>query len=233
MQCSLFQSLLDQAVESHADSISPEVRTHAATCSQAACVEAWTEHALLARVIPLWQGQLPQVDLTARVLAELCPSQPLADSISPSRSVPTAQAYVEQSWRDFRSPEQRRWSIALSVAGVMLLIGTLIVSVPHSPDAELAVRQRNNPALVPPRDQWASRTLPPRNVAAQSVEWAQKASTLMATTIVSIPEKGAHWMPDNHWDANWQRKLEPLRRDAHAAWDTLLDKLPMPERPAS
>ena len=233
MQCFLFQSLLDQAVESHADSISPEVLSHAATCSNPECAEVWTEHTLLARAIPQWHATLSQVDLTERVLAELAPTRSLADAASAPRSTPFVPAYFEQSWRDFRSPQQRAWSIAISVVGVLLLVGTLMVSIPPSPNAKLAVRPRNNPVLAPTRDQWASRQTLSPNVAAQSVEWAQKASTLMATTIVSIPEKGANWVPDNHWDADWQRKLEPLRRDAHAAWDTLLDKLPMPERPAS
>jgi len=233
MQCSVFQSLLDQAIESHSDSVSLEVQAHGSTCSNPACAQAWIEHSLLSRVVPDWQAALPQVDLTTRVLAELSPPQLLEDRTSAVKRSPAIQAYFEQSWHDLRSPQQRPWSIALSVAGVMLLIGMFIISVPHSPDAELVVRPRNNPVLPATRDQWASRNSPSPNVAVQSIEWVQKASSLMATTIVSIPEKGADWVPDNHWEANWQRKLEPLRRDAHAVWDTLLDKLPLPERPAS
>ena len=239
MQCPLFQSLLFQAVESHSDSVSPEVQTHATTCANPACVEAWTEHRLLAVVIPLWKSELPPVDLTEQVLAELSLTQPVAAPALVSKSGTAFSAYFEQSWRDFRSPQQRSWSLALSVVGVMLLIGTLIVLVPPSPNAEITVRQRNNPVAAPSGEQWASRSpktpLPvdAHNVAVQSVEWAQKASTLMATAIVSIPEKSAEWVPDNHWDASWQRKLEPIRRDALAAWDTLLDQLPMQNPPSS
>jgi hypothetical protein len=239
MQCPLFQSLLFKAVESHSDSVSPEVRTHATTCVNPACIEAWAEHALQALVIPQWKSELPLVDLTERVMAELSPSQPVAALPPAAKSVPALRAFFEQSWHDFRSPQQRSWSLALSVVGVMLLIGTLIVLVPQSPNAEIAVRPRYNPSVAQSGEQWASRTSNPphqvnaQNVAIQSVEWAQKASTLMATAIVSIPEKSADWVPDNHWDASWQLKLEPIRRDAHAAWDTLLDQLPMQNPPSS
>lgn len=233
MQCSLFQSLLGQAVESHVDSVSAEVRAHGTTCSNPACCQEWSEYSLLTRAVTAWQSGLPQVDLTDRVLAELFPAQPLSDESADSTATPALRAYVEQSWRDFRSPTQRPWAMALSVAGVMLLIGTLVVLVPHSPTAEVVVRQRANPVLAPPREQWASRTPASSNVAVQSVEWAQKASSVMAQTIVSIPERGAKWVPGESWDADWQLKLEPLRRDAHAAWDALLNELPVPNPPAS
>ncbi len=240
MQCSLFQSLLRQAVESHADSVSPEVRTHATACTNPACVEAWAEQTLLDRVVEQWKSELPQVDLSESVLNELFPPQPQPEAAPVAASVPALKAYVEQSWRDFRSPQLRSWSMALSVVGVLLCIGTLIVLVPHSPNAEIAVRQRNNPVAAPAREEWATHTpRPPRhdgspNVAAQSVEWAQKASSVMASAIVSLPERGTDWVPRHGWDApHWQHQLEPLRRDAHAAWETLIDNLPMPERPAS
>ena len=239
MQCTLFQSLLSQAVESHADSVSLEVRTHGATCSHEACRQEWAEYSLLSRAVAEWRAGLPQVDLTERVWAELFPAPPVVAPPEPTNA-PALQAFVEQSWHDFRSPSQRPWAIALSVVGLMLVIGTLIVSIPHSPHAEVVVRQRNNPRnhpgpapRTPPREQWASRTPQHPNVAAQSVEWAQKASSVMAQTIVSIPEHGADWVPGESWDVNWQHQFEPIRRDAHAAWDALLEELPMPDQPPS
>ncbi len=232
MQCSLFQSLLDQAVESHADSVSAEVRAHGTACSNAACRQEWADYSLLSRAVADWQSGLPQVDLSDRVLAELFPVAPSVVS-SEATAAPALRAYAEQSWRDFRSPTQRPWAIALSVAGVILMIGTLIVSIPHSPTAEVVIRPRKNPVLAPSGEQWASRTPASANVAVQSVEWAQKASSVMAQTIVSIPERGAQWVPGDSWDTDWQQKLEPIRRDAHAAWDALLDELPLPNQPAS
>ena len=225
MQCSLFQSLLSQAVESHADSVSLEVRTHGTACSHAACQQQWAEYSLLSNAIAQWRSGLPSVDLTGQVLAELlpAPAAPATSSLRPTSSA--FKAYVEHSWQDFRSPQQRPWALALSVAAVMLLIGTWVVSVPHSQNAEVAVRPRNNPGLVS--------TSPASNVTIQSVEWAQKASSVMANAIVSIPERGAEWVPSDSWDVDWQHKLEPIRRDAHAAWDALLDELPMPEQPSS
>ena len=232
MQCSLFQSLLAQAVESRVDSVSAEVRVHGATCLNPACCQEWAEYSLLTRAVTEWRSGLPQIDLTDRVLAELFP---VAPSMVPSEAAaaPALKAYIEQSWRDFRSPTQRPWAIALSVVGVMLVIGTLIVSIPPSPTAEVVIRPRNNPVLAPVGGQWASRTPQNSNVAVQSVEWAQKASSVMAQTIVSIPERGAKWVPGDSWDTDWQLKLEPIRRDAHAAWDALLDELPLPNQPPS
>ena len=232
MHCSLFQSLLAQAVESHADSVSGEVRTHGTTCSNSACCQEWAEYSLLTRAVADWQSGLPQVDITDRVLAELFPVAPSV-VFSEAAVAPALKAFVEQSWRDFRSPTQRPWAIALSVVGVMLVIGAMIVSIPHSPTAEVVIRPRNNPVLAPLSEQWATRTPPSSNVAVQSVEWAQKASSIVAQTIVSIPERGAEWVPGDSWDADWQHKLEPIRRDAHAAWDALLDELPLPNQPAS
>ena len=236
MQCSLFQSLLSQAVESHADSVSPEVRTHGATCSNEACRQNWAEYSLLSQAVSEWRAGLPQVDLTERVWEELFPVPSVVDAPSEAANTPALKAFVEQSWHDFRSPSQRPWAIALSVAGLMLLIGTLIVSIPHSPTAEVAVRPRNNPGpapLSPPREQWASRTSQHPNVAVQSVEWAQKASSVMANAIVSLPEHGADWVPSDSWDVDWKHQLEPIRRDAHAAWDALLEELPMSDQPPS
>ena len=240
MQCSLFQSLVSQAVESHADATSPEVRTHGTTCSHEACRQQWAEYALLSRAVTEWRAGLPPVDLTERVLEELFPAPPVGEITSEAENTPALQAFVEQSWHDFRSPSQRRWAIALSVAGLMLLIGTWMVSIPHSPNADVVVRQRNNPRnnprpapLAPPREQWASRTPPHPNVAVQSVEWAQKASSVMAQTIVSIPERGAAWVPSDSWDVDWKHQWEPIRRDAHAAWDALLEEIPMQEQPSS
>lgn len=225
MQCSLFQSLLSQSVESHADSVSLEVRTHGTACSNEACRQHWAEYSLLSNAISRWQAGLPSADLTERVWAELCPS-PIASAASSAMPASSAfKAYVEQSWQDFRSPQQRPRAIALSVAAVMLLICTRIVSIPHSPNAEVAVRPRNHPRLVS--------TSPATNVTVQSVEWAQKASSAMANVIVSIPGRGAEWVPSDPWDVDWQHKLEPIRRDAHAAWDALLDELPMPDQPSS
>ncbi len=241
MQCSLFQSLVSQAVESHADAVSPEVRTHGTTCSRDVCRQQWAEYALLSRAVTEWRAGLPQVDLTERVLEELFPAPPVGEINTEAENTPALQAFVEQSWHDFRSPSQRPWAIALSVAGLMLWIGTWMVSIPPSRNADVFVRPRNNPRLIPPpTPQWASR-LPQSssvaeqspNVAVQSVEWAQKASSVMAQTIVSIPERGAAWVPSDSWDVNWQHKLEPIRRDAHAAWDALLEEIPMLEQPSS
>ena len=236
MQCTLFQSLLNQAVESRADAVSPEVQAHGTTCTNAACRQAWSEYSLLSRAVAEWRAGLPQVDLTERVCAELFPVPTVVEARAETTSTPAFQAFVEQSWHDFRSPRQRPWAMALSVVGLMLVVGTLMVSIPHSPNAEVVVRPRHNPRpapQTPPREQWASRTPPPPNVAVQSVEWAQRASSVMAQTIVSIPERGADWVPGESWEVDWKQHLEPIHRDAHAAWDALLEELPMPEPPSS
>lgn len=233
MQCSLFQSLLNQAVESHTDSVSLEVRTHGTTCPNEACRQEWAEYLLLSQAVADWQSRLPQIDLTERVLKELIPAPSVVDAASETTHAPALKAFIKQSWHDFRSPSQRPWAIALSVVGVMLLIGTLIVSIPHSPNAEVVVRPRNNPRLAPPRELWASQPSQQPNVAVQSVEWAQKASSVMANAIVSIPERGAEWVPSDSWEINWQHQLEPTRRAAHAAWDALLDEIPMSDQPSS
>lgn len=234
MQCPLFRSLLDQAVESHVDSVSDEVRTHGATCTAPACIEAWNEYRLLSRALPVWKAGLPQVDLADRVLAELSGSNPEKDSAAVTQNPPALKEFVQTSWQDFRSPQQRPWSIALSVAALMLLVGTLILSVPQSPNSQLAVRTRNNPALPTIDTQRDSTESSAPDVAVKSIEWVQKASTLMATAIVSIPEKGAELVPESpQWRSDWPSKLEPLRRNAHAAWDSFLEKLPTPDQPAS
>ena len=105
-----------------------------------------------------------------------------------------------------------------------VLIGTMIVSLPHAPEAQIAVRQRSNPTFHESGPQLASHKT--ENVAAATVEWAQMASSVMANTIVSIPERSRELVPGDSWDIDWKQKLEPLRRDAHAAWDKLLE-LPM------
>jgi hypothetical protein len=234
MQCQLFRSLLDQAVESHAEAVSEEVRTHGITCQDQICVTAWNEYRLLHRAISAWKAELPQVDLAGRVLADLCQSPEQADSLSTCEHSPDIKEFVQTSWRDFRSPQLRPWSIALSVAALMLLIGTLILSVPQSPESHLVVRTRNNPAPPPMEASGDSSEASAPDVAIQSIEWVQRASTLMAYAIVSIPEKGAELVPEpSPWKSAWPRKLEPLRRNAHAAWDNFLEKLPSPAQPAS
>lgn len=227
MQCSLFQSLLRSSIESHADSVSVEVRSHGATCSHAECQEAWEDYSLLSGAISQWNAGLPRVDLAERVMQDLCPATTcIEEELDRGQTSITIQKYFEQSWHDFQAPQQRPWAAALLVAGVILMIGTMIVSLPHAPEAEIAVRQRSNPVIGDSVPQLASSTREPTNVAVVSVEWAQKASSVMADTIVSIPERSQSLIPGESWDIDWKHKLEPLRRDAHAAWDKLLE-LPM------
>lgn len=234
MQCPLFRSLLDQAIESHADAVSEEVRTHGMTCQNQSCVSAWNEYRLLNRAISAWKAELPHADLTERVLADLGQAPEQDDSLSICGSSPALKEFVQTSWRDFRSPQRRPWSIALSVAALMLLVGTLILCVPHSPESHVAVRTRNNPAHQPENVSGDSSEASAPDVAIKSIEWVQRASTLMANAIVSIPEKGAELVPEpSPWKSAWPRKLEPLRRNAHAAWDNFLEKLPSPAQPAS
>ena len=227
MQCPLFRSLLDQAIESHADSVSEEVRTHGATCKDQSCVAAWNEYRLLNQAISAWKAELPQADLAERVLADLRQAPQQGRSLPVPANSPALKEFVESSWHDFRSPQLRPWSIALSVAAFMLLVGTVILSVPQSPESQLAVRTRNNPA------QFSAEASAP-DVAVKSIEWVQRASTLMANAIVSIPDQGAELVPEpSPWKSAWPQKLEPLRRNAHAAWDSFLEKLPAPTQPAS
>lgn len=227
MQCSLFQSLLNNAVESHVDSISDEVRSHGLSCSQACCQTAWEDYTLLSGAISQWQAGLPQVDLADRVLRELCPAEvAVGETDFHGSSSVTLKKYFEQSWQDFQAPQQRPWAAAILVAGVILLVGTMIVSLPHAPEAQIAVRQRTNPSIGESSSQLASNhSGKTENVAATTVEWAQMASSVMANTIVSIPEHSQEFVPGT-WEIDWKQKLEPIRRDAHAAWDKLLE-LPM------
>jgi hypothetical protein len=225
MQCSLFQSLLNNAVESHADSVSEEVRSHGSTCTHAGCREAWDDFSLLTTAISQWQASLPQADLVDHVMRELCPPPAdVGESPVPGQTSITLKKYFEQSWQDFQAPQQRPWAAAVLVAAVMLMIGTMIVSLPPAPDAQIAVRQRSNPKVGDTAPQLASH--PTGNVAVATVEWAQMASSVMANTIVSIPERSRELVPGDTWEIDWKQKLEPLRRDAHAAWDKLLE-LPM------
>lgn len=243
MQCSLFHSLLDRTIESCSGVVSPEVREHGLTCTHSECQQSWRDYSLLSQVIPLWNAQFPEVDLADRVLSELNPPNSVADTAPFGSNSPAFKAYFEQSWTDFRSPQQRPWSIALVIAACTLLIATLILAIPQSPHTAIAVRQRQNPVWerTPMADisGWASHSpretsvAPVPNVAGQSVVWAQKASHAMADAFVSIPVKGANWMPSEDWNADFLHKLEPLRRDAHEAWDALLEKLPTDSGPPS
>lgn len=233
MQCPLFRSLLDQAIESHSDSVSGEVRIHGTTCKDQTCVVAWNEYRLLNRAISAWTAELPQADLTDRVLADLCQSPQHDESLQVAENSRVLKEFVQTSWHDFRSPQQRPWSIALSVTASILLVGTLILSVPQSPESQVVVRARNNPVYDSADASYDVEASAP-DVAVKSIEWVQRASTLMATAIVSIPEKGAELVPESSpWKSDWPRKLEPLRRDANAAWDSFLEKLPSPDQPAS
>lgn len=234
MQCPLFRSLLDQAIESHADSVSEEVGTHGATCKDQSCIAAWNEYQLLNQAIAAWKAELPQADLTERVLADLCQVPQPDQSLPIATNSPALKEFVQTSWHDFRSPQLRPWSVALSVAACMLLIGTVILSVPQSPESQVAVRTRNNPAHLTAEASRDSDEATAPDVAVKSIEWVQRASTLMANAIVSIPDKGAELVPEpSPWKSDWPQKLEPLRRNAHAAWDSFLEKLPAPAQPAS
>ncbi len=223
MQDSLFYSLLNQAIETHAVSVSDEVRTHGETSANAEVRAAWSEYRLVQAAVSAWRAGMPTVDLADRVLAELHPPV----GVTPETIVeagPALTVFVKQSWADFRSPTNRSGMIAISVAALLLLIGTVMISIPHSPTAEVAMRSRGIPH--PPAD-------PATQATVASVEWAQRASSAMAEMIVGIPEKSAELVPSAGWDRNWKMRLEPLRRDANAAWESLIDELPMPNRPQS
>lgn len=222
MQDILFHSLLNQATETHADSVADEVRIHGETSTDPHVQAAWTEYQLLQRVLPLWQSGLPTVDLSDRVWAELYPPEVAAESVV--LEGPALQVFVRQSWADVRSPAQRSGVVAIALTVLVLLVGVLVISIPYSPQAKVAVRSRG-PA--------AAGADPAVQATVASVEWAQRASSAMAEMIVSIPGKGVELVPSGGWDMNWKMTLEPLHRDAHAAWESLIDELPMTEKPHS
>lgn len=223
MQCTLFRSLLHQSIESHNDSVSEEVRSHGTTCGDESCREAWDDHVLLSSAISQWKSELPTVDLTDRVMQQLCSPAVSISETSVGQTSVTLKSYFEQSWQDFQAPQQRPWAAALSVAAALLVIVAMIVSLPHSPYAQIAVRQRNNPTIGDSVPQLASHTNEAPDVAVATVEWAQQASLLMADAIVSIPEHSQSLVPGESWEIDWKQKLEPIRKDAHSAWDKLLE----------
>jgi hypothetical protein len=71
MNCSEFERCLEGLVELRQGTLSPAAERHRSSC--AACAALWLEHQRLDVAVKAWRSDVPTIDLTSRVLAELQP----------------------------------------------------------------------------------------------------------------------------------------------------------------
>lgn len=91
MNCSEFERCLENLVELRQGTLSPAAERHRTSC--AACAALWQEHLCLESAVQAWRSDMPTVDLTSRVLAELGPQSVPAPARS-SRTVAFAVGLI-------------------------------------------------------------------------------------------------------------------------------------------
>lgn len=72
MNCNEFERSLEDLVESHGGTLSPDAERHRTGC--AACAALWQAHQRLDVAVQAWRRDVPMIDLTSRVLGELQPT---------------------------------------------------------------------------------------------------------------------------------------------------------------
>ncbi len=91
MNCNEFERSLEDLVESHRGALSPEAERHRTGC--APCATLWQDHQRLAVAVQAWRRDVPTIDLTSRVLAELQPTT-IPAHVHSGRHLALAGAFV-------------------------------------------------------------------------------------------------------------------------------------------
>lgn len=247
MNCHEFARDLKDAIESHGPTAN-EVAAyahHAENCDTAQCKLLWEETELLLCATSAWQADVPIVDLTDRVVAELRSSW----SASPQPSFPPLQASygvarelktTDQPTARKSSPFPSKWiTLASLVAAVLLLVPLLTLSQPGG--TELA-----NSSPVVPQDAEAS-PVDNRRIEEEAIVVADRAPRRrLEATYAVMPLSATEFVTDavvlvvpgdlsdsedetsrpRIWADRLARQWEPIGRGLSSAFDALMEAVP-------
>ena len=116
MNCSEFEAVLHERVESRRSPLSDEAVAHRQSCP--ACESLWRDHCLLESAISAWRPVEVPVSLSDRVLRSLAgPSAPLSDEMP---TVLLESGSLEPAVLPRRQLRRTNWAVAATVACVAM-----------------------------------------------------------------------------------------------------------------
>ena len=96
MNCSEFESTLDELVDARGSQLSDEAAAHRQSCP--ACTQLWRDHCLLNAAVKLWRPVAPPASLTDLVLLSLREEEPSSKSIPITMNMPSRSAVRSGRW---------------------------------------------------------------------------------------------------------------------------------------
>ena len=96
MNCSEFESTLDELVDARGSQLSDEAAAHRQSCP--ACTQLWRDHCLLNAAVKLWRPVAPPASLIDLVLLSLREEEPSSKSIPIAMNMPSRSAVRSGRW---------------------------------------------------------------------------------------------------------------------------------------
>lgn len=197
MNCTQFQTAIRRAVEAR-HRVSSDVRSHAATCSTPACLEAIADFDFLSEAIAQWSPTVDHCDVSDEVLRRY--AEDVAIPLAAQR--PVAGGTRSGAWQ-------------LAAAAAALLAVGLTLRSPLSENHQLAGRRQAAGAAD------GGKVLSAPELGRRYVAWAEGAGSLVADAVeVVIPVSdsvGEAGVPQRPWIGDWLKQLEPAQQEIDQA----------------
>ena len=262
MNCTEFERILNESIESRRPADMPSLREHAAGC--AACRTLWEQYAVLERAIPLWKNRVPDVDLTDAVLARAAVRADAEkdESESPQdpvvRRAPEGEAFPAGTGGGRSRPavtsRRRVWHLVtlLAIGAAVLVLLVRSVMFPTGSDRQTPttiVKQDSGKAPLrdtpqqPQNEAHAEIDTLLRDAGSAYVVLARGAADALAEVRVFAPGgaresvspgNGGSFLPGTS-DAlkQWSRGLKPIGQDLEDALDFLFEAVPLEAAPTT
>jgi hypothetical protein len=243
MNCSEFQQRLEQSVEGHGPTPGEQaaLAEHLASCPAQECGRLWAEAALLTGAVRCWRDEVPDIDLSDRVLDGLREAVDVERALQSAPPLEARYALVRQPAppRPAESPGGWWISLATLAAALLLVLSVLTLRGPGTP--ELA-----SSGAVPEQDDIAADSLalqdqPPTPILESrgrlagtyaamplsATQFLTDAVVLVIPADLSDPEEEP--ASTDFWADRLGKHWAPIGRELNRSLEVLIDVLPRSE----
>jgi hypothetical protein len=244
MNCSDFQSQLEQAIEMHGPASSEKtvLARHFESCHQQHCRRLWEQTELLARALRDWQVETTDINLTHRVIEQLhvLEAAERVRDAAPRLEPRYALVHVPPSATSAGAspPGNGVWvSLATLAAALLLVLSILTLSGPATRQQVATSTEPPTNNLVagdpsPPADQPAAsvagtpggRTRSYSSMPLSATQFLTDAVVLVVPADLSDPDEEP--TPADVWADRLGKRWEPIGRELSSALEALLDAVP-------
>jgi hypothetical protein len=214
MNCSEFRAALEKNIEDHRP-FDADTAGHVEICGSSACLEALAEARLLARVIPVWTAQVPEIDFADAVLERLHNSAPVVQTASRAETVPS---------------RGRAWQL-VAAAAVMVGASFALLSPGRGPSIA-TVADKASPTIL------QNNSVPSASeISRKYVSWAQGQSSLVADAVGAVlplnSSSVGNSMSMPEMPSSWFERLKPAQRRINDAIMFLEESVQMNQNPST